>query len=903
MPPKLRVAVIGQSLFGATAYSRLREDGHTIVGVFTVPDVKGRPDPIAIAAEKDGVPVFKVERWKALKKDGGAVIPAVLDQYKSVGAELNVLAFVTQFIPMEVNDFPKHGSIIYHPSLLPRHRGASAINWALMCGDKKTGFTVFWADDGLDTGPILLMKECPVKDDDTVNTLYSSFLFPEGINEAVQLIAEGRAPRITQPTEGATYDPIWKNKDQAKIDWSKTAEEIHNFIRGNDKVPGAWANINGQQVTVYGSTYIDRHHYFPSQHDGPTVEVEGASQPGIVTEAGLVLTGSDGKRLLVQTVQVGAKTMPASKILSPDEGAQELELTPEEKKLEAGLKSIWQSILGAESIRPTTDFFASGAGSMDVTRLTETVRAQLGVAITPEQVFMNTKFGDFVTAAVLASRSGGEIVVEYDAHEVEANSMKLRFPTQLFIDGEFCNALSSKTIDTINPTTEEVICQVQAAGVEDVDVAVKAAKKAFETGEWRSMNARDRGRLMYKLADGLEAAKEELATLESLDSGAVYTLAVKTHIGMSIDTFRYFAGLCDKVSGRVIPINHARPNYDLCFTKKEPIGVVGLVIPWNYPLMMLAWKMAAALAAGNTVVTPLTALKFAEISARVGFPKGVINILPGLGPVAGQALAEHPLVSKLGFTGSTKVGKIVMEAAAKSNAKRVSLELGGKSPLIVFADADLTRAVRNALGACFFNKGENCIAAGRIFVEDSIHDEFVRLVVEETKKITIGDPLDRSVSHGPQNHKAHLDKLVAYIQKGVEEGATLAYGGKRVDRKGYFLQPTVFTNVKDDVFIAKEESFGPIMIISTFDGSVDTVLRRANNTDYGLSSGVFTRDINKALRVVDGLQAGTCYINTYNKTDVASPFGGFKQSGFGKDLGEEALNEYLQTKAVTIEYS
>ncbi|MEQ2253368.1 Cytosolic 10-formyltetrahydrofolate dehydrogenase [Ilyodon furcidens] len=325
--------------------------------------------------------------------------------------------------------------------------------------------------------------------------------------------------------------------------------------------------------------------------------------------------------------------------------------------------------------------------------------------------------------------------------------------------------------------------------------------------------------------------------------------------------------------------------------------------------MMLAWKTAACLAAGNTVVlkpaqvTPLTALKFAELAARAGLPKGVINILPGSGALVGQRLSDHPVVRKLGFTGSTEIGKHIMKSCAVSNVKKVSLELGGKSPLIIFSDCDMDKAVRMGMCSVFFNKGENCIAAGRLFVEETIHDQFVKKVVEEVKKMKIGDPLDRSTDHGPQNHKAHLDKLLEYCQMGVKEGATLICGGKQVQRPGFFFEPTVFADVQDHMYIAKEESFGPIMIISKFrSGEVDDVLRRANDTEYGLASGVFTRDISKAMYVSERLNAGTVFVNTYNKTDVAAPFGGFKQSGFGKDLGQEALNEYLKTKAVTIEY-
>uniref|UniRef100_A0AAR2LX33 Aldehyde dehydrogenase domain-containing protein n=1 Tax=Pygocentrus nattereri TaxID=42514 RepID=A0AAR2LX33_PYGNA len=477
-------------------------------------------------------------------------------------------------------------------------------------------------------------------------------------------------------------------------------------------------------------------------------------------------------------------------------------------------------------------------------------------------------------------------------------------PHQLFINGEFVDAEGGKTYKTINPTNGEPICDVSLAQILDVEKAVAAAKEAFVEGEWGKMNPRDKGRLIFKLADLMEQHQEELATIEAIDSGAVYTLALKTHVGMSIQTFRYFAGWCDKIQGCTIPINQARPNHNLTFTKKEPIGVCAIVIPWNYPLMMLAWKTAACLAAGNTVVlkpaqvTPLTALKFAELTARAGFPKGVINILPGSGSLVGQRLSDHPDVRKLGFTGSTEIGKQIMKSCAVSNVKKVSLELGGKSPLIIFSDFH-----ECGMSSVFFNKGENCIAAGRLFIEESLHDTFVHRVVEEVKKMKIGDPLDRSTDHGPQNHKAHLDKLVEYCEKGVKEGAKLVCGGKQVSRPGFFFEPTVFTGVQDHMFIAIEESFGPVMIISKFkDGDVDGVLQRANATEYGLASGVFTRDISKALYVSERLQAGTVFVNTYNKTDVAAPFGGFKQSGFGKDLGQEALNEYLKTKAVTIEY-
>ncbi|XP_025782222.1 mitochondrial 10-formyltetrahydrofolate dehydrogenase [Puma concolor] len=902
---KLKLALIGQSLFGQEVYSHLRKEGHRVVGVFTVPDKDGKTDPLALAAEKDGTPVFKFPRWRVK----GKTIKEVAEAYKSVGAELNVLPFCTQFIPMDVIDSPKYGSIIYHPSILPRHRGASAINWTLIMGDKKAGFSVFWADDGLDTGPILLQKSCDVEPNDTVDALYNRFLFPEGIKamvEAVQLIADGKAPRIPQPEEGATYEGIQK-KENAEISWDQSAEVLHNWIRGHDKVPGAWTEINGQMVTFYGSSLLKS-----SVPSGEPLEIKGATKPGLVTKNGLVLFGNDGKALMVRNLQFeDGRMIPASQYFSAGETSV-LELTAEEVKVAGTIKVIWAGILSnVPVIEDSTDFFKSGASSMDVVRLVEEIRQKCGgLQLQNEDVYLATKFEDFIQKVVRKLRgeeSEEELVVDYVSKEV--NEMTVKMPYQCFINGQFTDADDGKTYDTINPTDGSIICKVSYASLVDVDKAVAAAKDAFENGEWGRMNARERGRLMYRLADLLEENQEELATIEALDSGAVYTLALKTHIGMSVQTFRYFAGWCDKIQGSTIPINQARPNRNLTFTKKEPLGVCAIIIPWNYPLMMLAWKSAACLAAGNTLVlkpaqvTPLTALKFAELSVKAGFPKGVINIIPGSGGIAGQRLSEHPDIRKLGFTGSTAIGKQIMKSCAVSNLKKVSLELGGKSPLIIFNDCELDKAVRMGMGAVFFNKGENCIAAGRLFVEEAIHDEFVTRVVEEIKKMKIGDPLDRSTDHGPQNHKAHLEKLLQYCEAGVKEGATLVYGGRQVQRPGFFMEPTVFTDVEDHMYLAKEESFGPIMVISKFqNGDIDGVLQRANNTEYGLASGVFTRDINKAMYVSEKLEAGTVFVNTYNKTDVAAPFGGVKQSGFGKDLGEEALNEYLKTKTVTLEY-
>uniref|UniRef100_A0A1A8A6T8 formyltetrahydrofolate dehydrogenase n=2 Tax=Nothobranchius TaxID=28779 RepID=A0A1A8A6T8_NOTFU len=642
---KLKLAIIGQSVFGQEVYINLRKQGHKVVGVFTVPDKDGKADPLATAAEKDGTPVFKFPRWRVK----GKPIPDVVEAYKSVGAELNVMPFCSQFIPMNVIDHPEHGSIIYHPSILPLHRGASAINWTLIHGDRRAGFTVFWADDGLDTGPILLQRECSVEPNDTVDTLYNRFLFPEGIKamvESVQLIADGKAPRIPQTEEGASYEGI-QRKSNAKVHLVQPAEAIHNWIRGHDKVPGAWTVLDGQAVTLYGSSMVDGP--VPA---GQPVDIEGASQPGLITKSGLVLFGTDGKALQVKNLQFeDGKMIPASKYFSSGESSS-VQLTDDEKKMAEEIRNVWKGILSnVAAIEDTTDFFKSGAASMDVVRLVEEVKQRCaGVQLQNEDVYMATTFQDFIQMFVrkLRGEEEEELVISYVTKEI--NNMTVKMPYQCFINGRFEDAGDGKSYDTINPTDGSAICKVSYASVEDVDRAVAAAKESFENGPWGKMNPRDRGSLLYKLADLMEEHQEELATIESIDSGAVYTLALKTHVGMSIQTFRYFAGWCDKIQGKTIPINQARPNRNLTFTRKEPLGVCAIVIPWNYPLMMLAWKSAACLAAGNTLVlkpaqvTPLTALKFAELSVKAGIPKGVINILPGSGKHAfflNELLSKH----------------------------------------------------------------------------------------------------------------------------------------------------------------------------------------------------------------------------------------------------------------------
>ncbi|KAI5700162.1 hypothetical protein M8J76_012713 [Diaphorina citri] len=884
----LRVAVIGQSSFAAEVYKLLKKNGHSVVGVFTVVDKANREDIVATTAAIDNVPVFKIKSWRK----GNDVLPEIFELYKKVDAELNVLPFCSQYIPMDIINYPKHKTICYHPSLLPKHRGVSAISWTLINGDKEAGFSVFWADEGLDTGPILIQRGCDVTPNDTVDSIYNRFLYPEGIKamvEAVNLIEQNKAPCVPQTEEGASFEPSLKKKDLQKIKFNLKGEEIHNFIRGLDSSPGASTVLNGIEVKVFASSMWE-----DANIEGTPVTVEGSDTPAILHPDGLLFTGSDGQKVNVKRLLVDNKMIHACNFGKEKDSAKDLVLTESEEAIIPVLKTIWAGILNSE-VSEDTDFFQSGAGSMDVVRLIEEIKENLQITLQNEDVLMSSVFRDFYIKVIEVSRQGDvSNQLNHESIKLNVNKMDVSFPNQLFINGEFVNSVGGSSMECINPANESTICSVQMANSDDVDIAALAAEKAFE-GEWSRLSARDRGHLMFKLADLMEQNKEELATIESLDSGAVYTLALKTHVGMSIDTWKYFAGWCDKILGSTIPIAHARPNSNFTFTKREPIGVCGLITPWNYPLMMLSWKMAPCLAAGNTVVmkpsevSPLTALKLAELSVRAGFPKGVINILPGTGAVTGEAISQHLKIRKVGFTGSTVTGMKIMKSAAESNLKKVSLELGGKSPL--------------SMGGVFFNKGENCISAGRIFVDSNIYDAFLEKVVTEVKKMVVGEPFNRSTSHGPQNHKAHLDKLIDYCEKAKSEGARLLIGGKRLDRPGYYFEPTVFCDVEDHMFIAKEEAFGPIMAISKFSSSdVDAVIKRANSTEYGLASGIFTSDINKAMYFVDKIDSGTVFINTYNKTDVAAPFGGFKQSGFGKDLGPDALNEYLKTKCVTMEY-
>ena len=473
--------------------------------------------------------------------------------------------------------------------------------------------------------------------------------------------------------------------------------------------------------------------------------------------------------------------------------------------------------------------------------------------------------------------------------------------TKLLINNRWVDAASGKTFPTINPATGEEICRIAEADAADVNAAVKAARTAFERGPWRKMSASERGRLLNKLADLIEKNADEIAQLESLDNGKPYQVALAADVPLSVACYRYYAGWADKIQGKTIPI---AGNY-FCYTRLEPVGVVGQIIPWNFPLLMQAWKLGPALACGNTVVmkpaeqTPLTALRVGELMLEAGFPEGVVNILPGYGPTAGAAIARHMDVDKVAFTGSTEVGHLIMEAAAQTNLKRVTLELGGKSPNIIFADADMDKAVEGSHFALFFNQGQCCCAGSRTFVERKAYDQFVERSVERAKRRTVGDPFSPDTEQGPQVDLDQFNKVMSYIDAGKREGASLLCGGSRVGDRGYFVAPTVFADVQDNMKIAQEEFFGPVMSIIPFE-NLEEVIERANNTMYGLAAAVWTRDITKAHAISSAVRAGTVWVNCYDVFDAAAPFGGFKQSGIGRELGEYGLQQYSEVKTVTI---
>ncbi len=470
----------------------------------------------------------------------------------------------------------------------------------------------------------------------------------------------------------------------------------------------------------------------------------------------------------------------------------------------------------------------------------------------------------------------------------------------MFIGGKWVCSASGQTFDTVNPATGDTICRVAEGDAADIDLAVKAARKAYESGPWSKMNASGRGRLLNKLADAIEANADELASLETLDNGKPIGESSAADLPLTIQCYRYFAGWADKNHGQTFPVDG---NY-FSYTRHEPVGVVGQIIPWNFPLLMQSWKWAPALACGNTLVlkpaeqTPLTALRIAKLAQEVGFPDGVINVVPGYGPTAGAALSSHMDVDKIAFTGETSTGKLVMTAAAQSNLKRVSLELGGKSPNVVFADADMDAAVDGAYMGLFFNQGQCCVAGSRVFVEERAYDEFVHKIAAKAKGRKTGDPFDPSTEQGPQVSAEQMHRVNGYIDAGKKDGAKVVAGGDTTNRaKGYFVQPTVFADVQDEMTIAREEIFGPVMSILKFK-SADEVIERGNRTFYGLAAAVWTKDLQKALRLSNSLKAGTVWVNCYDVFDAAAPFGGFKMSGIGRELGSYALQMYTEVKTV-----
>jgi aldehyde dehydrogenase (NAD+) len=475
--------------------------------------------------------------------------------------------------------------------------------------------------------------------------------------------------------------------------------------------------------------------------------------------------------------------------------------------------------------------------------------------------------------------------------------------TDCFINGAWVPAASGKTFATCNPATEEEIAQVAEGDAEDVDRAAKAARQAFDHGPWRSMNARERGRLLYRLADLIEDEIDELAALETLDNGKPIKESRTGDLPLVLEVLRYYAGYADKIHGSTIPIN----GKFFCYTRKEPVGVAGQIIPWNFPMLMTAWKWGPALAAGCTVVmkpaeqTPLTCLRMAHLAQQAGFPDGVINVVPGFGPTAGAAVVRHPLIDKVAFTGEHRTAQIITRDSADT-LKRLTFELGGKSPNVVFADADLDAAVKGAYDGLYLNQGQCCCAGSRVFVESSIHDEFVKRLTKLAAKRRIGDPFDPQTEQGPQIDQAQFDKILSFIQKGKNEGAECVSGGNREGNRGFFIQPTIFTGVQDSMSIATDEIFGPVLSVLKFD-DMDEMIERANNTFYGLAAAVWTSNLVRAHDFAARVRAGTIWINCYDVFDAAAPFGGFKMSGYGRELGEEGLKPYLESKTVTIAMS
>ncbi|MET7985046.1 MULTISPECIES: aldehyde dehydrogenase family protein [unclassified Streptomyces] len=480
-------------------------------------------------------------------------------------------------------------------------------------------------------------------------------------------------------------------------------------------------------------------------------------------------------------------------------------------------------------------------------------------------------------------------------------------PRKMLVDGVWADALDGAVLETVDPATERVLATVPMGGAADVDLAVRAARAAFEPGSaWRRMPPSQRGRLIHRLGDLVLEHAEELALTESRDSGKPVSYAALADIPMAADLFHYMSGWSTKTEGNTIPFSAAPPGSFLSYTTREPIGVVGQIIPWNFPLMMAAWKLAPALAAGCTVVlkpaeqTPLSALRLGELIQEAGFPDGVVNIVTGDGRT-GAALAAHPDVDKVAFTGSTEVGKEIVRAAA-GNLKKLTLELGGKSPNIVYADADLGRAVAASAGAVFFNQGESCMAGSRLYVQRPVLDQVVDGLVAEMNRLVVGVGADPATQLGPLVSKEQLDRVRGYVESGVRDGAVPHTGEQRLPDTGYFVSPTIFTGAEPGMRIVDEEIFGPVLVVLPFDRLDDIVaVERAN--PYGLAAGVFTRDVGRAFRTADAMRAGTVFVNTWNALDAALPFGGYKQSGWGREMGHAVLENYLETKTVIADLS
>nr|WP_062340885.1 aldehyde dehydrogenase family protein [Herbidospora sakaeratensis] len=477
-------------------------------------------------------------------------------------------------------------------------------------------------------------------------------------------------------------------------------------------------------------------------------------------------------------------------------------------------------------------------------------------------------------------------------------------PRQLFIGGQWVDAASGRTFATPNPATGDTLAHIAEADREDVDRAVRAARAAFEEGPWSRMTASERGRIIWRIGDLIEQYGDELAQLESLDNGKPYAVARAADIPLAAELFRYMAGWATKIEGNTISLSVPyMPGSEFhAYTLREPIGVVAQIIPWNFPLLMAAWKLGPALTTGNTVIlkpaeqTPLSALRLAEIMAEAGLPDGVVNVLPGYGETAGAALAAHDGVDKVAFTGSTEVGKLIVQAAA-GNLKKVSLELGGKSPNVVFDDVDPALAIPGAANAIFFNHGQCCVAGSRLFVHESRFDEVVGGVADIARGIKLGSGLDPETQMGPLVSDEQFRRVTGYLESGRAEGARTVAGGQRHGDRGYFVQPTVITDTTPDMSIVREEIFGPVVVASPF-SSLDELAAQANDTAYGLGAGIWTRDVNKAHALAKRLRAGTVWINCYNVFDAALPFGGYKQSGWGREMGHEVLEAYTEVKAV-----